>query len=182
MNEKKCRRWTQEEIDYVRMFAEDPDGDNCITVAMYLGRTASAVRGKVHQLRKEGTQIKLLDKWSDWEINALKRMSGKMTVKEQARLLGRSYHSVCHKRSDLGIPNVPSQYGKEIRKLAHQGLFRKEIARKLRLNYSSLCHYITREGIPCLVDEEGRLQGITDKIKYHNQLMSWAFYKEGKNG
>ena len=30
MNEKKCRRWTQEEIDYVRMFAEDPDGDNCI--------------------------------------------------------------------------------------------------------------------------------------------------------
>ena len=73
MNEKKCRRWTQEEIDYVRMFAEDPDGDNCITVAMYLGRTASAVRGKVHQLRKEGTQTKLLDKWSDWEIKCFKK-------------------------------------------------------------------------------------------------------------
>ncbi|MGT2755521.1 hypothetical protein [Streptococcus ovis] len=177
-------KWSSDEIEYVRMFAENPDLDTCITVAQYLDRTPGAVRMQVHKLRQEGVHTKLLDKWTEWEINALKNMNGKVTVKEQAELLGRSYGSVASKRVVLGLSNsykgTPVGKGKEIRFLAKQGLFRKEIAEKLELNYSSLCKYIKREGICCVDDEEGRLRGFKQAMANHNQVMSWAFHKEKK--
>ncbi|MGJ0021941.1 hypothetical protein [Streptococcus dysgalactiae] len=183
---RKMRRWSTEELDYLRTFAEFPDGDTCISVAIYLSRSPSAVRAKVHQLRQEGVRTKLLDKWTDWEINALKSMNGIVTAREQAVLLGRSYSSIMHKRGELGLRKKhkvgPADKGKEIRKLAHQGLFRKEIADKLGLNYSSLCKYIKREGIRCVDDVEGRLRGFKEAIKWHNQEMKFAFRKEVKHG
>ncbi|HEM3611805.1 TPA: hypothetical protein U1D13_001255 [Streptococcus suis] len=184
--DRRNQAWSTEEIDYLRTFAEFPDGDNCIVVSDYLKRTPGAVRTEIHKLRQEGVHTKLLDKWTEWEINALKNMNGKVTVKEQAELLGRSYSSVAHKRGELRLRTerkmTPAGRGKEIRKLAHQGLFRKEIADKLGLNYSSLCHYIKREGIRCVDDEEGRLLGIKEAWKRHNQEMSWVFHKERQHG
>lgn len=181
----KNKKWSDEELEYLRMFAEDPDEDNCVTVAKYLGRTPAAVRGQIHILRQEGVQTKLLNKWTEWEINALKNMNGKVTVQEQAELLGRSYSSISHKREELGLrtkrSTTPAGKGKEIRKLAHQGLYRREIANKLGLNYSSLCKYIRREGIRCVEDEEGARQGIQEAIERHNQVMRLVFYKEKKH-
>lgn len=182
----KNKKWSDEELDYLRTFSEFPDGDNCIMVAQYLNRTPGAIRTQVHKLRQEGVHTKLLDKWTDWEINALKNMNGKITVKEQAELLGRSYSSVSHKRGELGLRTVrkttPASKGKEIRKMAHQGLFRREIADKLGLSYSSLCKYIRRENICCVDDEEGRLEGFRKRIKFHNQEMAWAFHREKQHG
>lgn len=184
--DRRNQEWSTEEIDYLRTFAEFPDGDNCIVVADYLKRTPGAIRAMVHKLRQEGVHTKLLNKWTDWEINALKAMNGKITAKEQAELLGRSYSSVEHKRGELGLRTkrkaTPAGRGKEIRKLAHQGLFRKEIADKLGLNYSSLCRYIKREGIRCVDDEEGRLLGLKEAWKWHNQEMSLIFHKERRHG
>ena len=179
--ERKTRhysRWSSEELDYLRMFGEDPDGDTCITVANYLGRSPSAVRTMIHKLRQEGVQTKLLNKWTDFEIERLIYMDGKVTVKEQAELLRRSYNSVANKRTELNLGtrrvDSPAGKGKEIRELAHQGLYRKEIAKKLGLNYFSLCKYIKSQGIPCLKDEEG----IENGKKRHYHIMACVFYKE----
>ena len=92
--DRRNQEWSTEEIDYLRTFAEFPDGDNCIVVADYLKRTPGAIRAMVHKLRQEGVHTKLLNKWTDWEINALKAMNGKITAKEQAALLWRSYFSL----------------------------------------------------------------------------------------
>lgn len=185
MVKNKNKKWSDEELDYLRMFAEDPDEDDCIIVAQYLERTPSAVRAQVHNLRQKGVHTKLLNKWTEWEINALKNMNGKVTIQEQAELLGRSYSSISHKRKELGLrtkrSTTPAGKGKEIRKLAHQGLYRREIANKLGLNYSSLCKYIRREGIRCIEDEEGARQGIQKAIERHNQVMSLVFHKEKKH-
>ncbi|WP_241154497.1 hypothetical protein [Streptococcus hyointestinalis] len=74
--DRKNKAWSTEELDYLRTFSEFPDGDNCIMVAQYLNRTPGAIRTPVHKLRKEGVHTKLLDKWTDWEINALINMNG----------------------------------------------------------------------------------------------------------
>lgn len=180
MLKNRGKKWSQDEIDYVRSFAEDPDGDTCLTVATYLGRTPASVRMRLHLLRQSGIRTNILTKWTTWEIKFLYKMHGKYSIQEQAEILGKSYSAVAHKRQELNLYVLPKYHSTpkkcdiEIRNLANQGLTRKEIADILGLSFDSCRKYINKNNIECSYDVEAQYKS----RQYHRQIMDLIFKKE----
>ena len=96
-------------------------------------------------------------KWSREEIEFLVKNYNRMTLREIARHLGRTYYSVRYKARELGLPrklvgiemvfaNNPS-LEKKVMKLFNEGYTVKEISRLLGLSYYPLLKYLKKKGI-----------------------------------
>ncbi|WVP83145.1 hypothetical protein NENIHHPF_00043 [Enterococcus phage EF_FB] len=48
--------WTQEDIDYLEWFYQNPEEGSIKSVAEFLGRTPESVKTKYYELRKQGCQ------------------------------------------------------------------------------------------------------------------------------
>lgn len=83
--------WSQEDIDYLAWFYQNPEEGSIKTVAEFLGRTPESVKTKYYDLRKQGLleyPSSINKKWAEEERQYVLDNYGKISNKEMARKLG----------------------------------------------------------------------------------------------
>lgn len=104
-----------------------------------------------------------------------------MTWRDIARALGTSEKVVALQARKMGLEkNRLPRLDAEIRRYAAMGWFRKQIAQELGVDYNNLARYIRLHNIDCVKDEEGRLEGIRMKWRYHKELMAICYARRKK--
>lgn len=149
----KYRTWTEEEMDILTSFSNDPEGDTIDSIAEYLGRSKDSVNGKLYHMRRQNKYVARIEKrWSKQEDEMLINTKGKLKYEELGKVLNRSKSAVTHRAINLGISKNKicfSEIGKSIKKMAAGGYTRKEIAEELSLEYAQVRGYIYRNKIEC---------------------------------
>jgi len=83
--------WTQEDIDYLEWFYQNPEEGSIKSVAEFLGRTPESIKTKYYELRKQGLleyPSSINKKWTEEERQYVLDNYGKIPNKEMARKLG----------------------------------------------------------------------------------------------
>lgn len=173
-----ARKWTEDEDIYLEYFVYEHDA-KLQDAADFLGRTRGSVDARLQVLRKKNKNVAIVNKrWTEKEIELLKKYYGTETIAYIAKRLGRSVSAVHCKKNELGLRkvNAMKNYDKEIRKLAEEGQYGRKIARTLGLPYSSIIGYTKANGIEL---RKATKEECVEKWKeYHKRESSRIFKKE----
>ncbi|WP_122645721.1 hypothetical protein [Enterococcus mediterraneensis] len=175
----KGRTWTEDEIDYLISFSQDPSGETTKDVAKYLGRSHAAVKVKLSKLRKAYPYVNYLEKrFSDRDVEIIKNsLRNGMTQKEIGKVLGVDEISVRNKVKHLGLnktithPDTLKELDGEIRRLASLGYTRQEIADRLKLKYVTIKYFVRSRKILC---ENAMRQTSNAQKEAHQKFMNFA--------
>lgn len=92
------KRWTNEEIAYLKRYLEEPKGLTYRDVATRLDRSYSSVSSMIGELRKKGQlKVYISKPWSQMELDYLQRFVDnpeKDTIADVAKFLGRTRGAV----------------------------------------------------------------------------------------
>jgi len=108
LNVKKHRPYTEEEV---RFIIENYGKMSARMIALKLNRPIKSVRTKIEQLRRDGMiKNRVLEEWSDEEIEFLKNNYGKMKIAEIAKALNKNVFTVKNKAIKLGLRKKPPKW------------------------------------------------------------------------
>lgn len=151
------KKWSEDEIDFLVSFSQNPEGDSIKDAAKFLGRSYDAVKNKLSKLRKAEPYVGYLEKrFTDKEVRIIRSaLSSGYTHKEIGKIIGVDEISIRNKISHLGLTKeiTPTSLLKslepQIRQMADTGYTRKEIAEKVGLKYSVIKVFIYSKKIEC---------------------------------
>lgn len=162
MNERKFKKWTEDEEDYLRHYLADTEVIGYKEASEFLGRSVESIRNKAWLMRKYEELPKLHKDWTEKRTKFLIKYYPAREAKWIARYIGMTTNAVNNKARELKLrkSSSPRQFAR-IEPLAKQGLTRKEIAAQIGITYRSVEEYIRKNKIPC---KEG------DKTVYFREL------------
>ena len=151
------KRWSEDEIDFLVSFSQDPEGESIKDIAEFLGRSCDAVKNKLSRLRKTESYVGYLNKvYTEKEIRIVRSaVSSGYTHKEIGDLIGSNEISVRNKIKLLGMSrkmtphNLLKSLEPLIREMAQDGFTRSEISERVGLRYPVIKNFIYSKKIEC---------------------------------
>ena len=139
------KRIKEDELDYMRHLYQYPENTTVKDAIAYLGISK---RAYYYRKDKAGITKKHIRGWSDKEIEFIKNTYNTLTTQEQADMLGRTASAFKNKRFEIGEVRYHSKPRLEdVRKLASDGLTRREISKALGISISGVNWYLYHYGI-----------------------------------
>lgn len=139
------KRITEDELDYIRSFNNQPENSKVKDVLEHLGVSK---RAYYYRRNKAGIKKKHIRGWSDEEIDFLTKTVNTLTMKEQANILGRSISAIKNKRFEIQAVKYNSKQRLEsVLKLASEGKIKYEIAKILGISVSGVNWYLYQYNI-----------------------------------
>ena len=97
---KQYRRWTDEEIERLKSFVTD--GESTVSISKKLNRTWNSIYHKKKDLASGNLRSKMF--WMTEEIKTMMELRQRgLTMKQVAKVMGRSFSSVRNKLYEIGI-------------------------------------------------------------------------------
>lgn len=141
--------FTEDEEIYLEYYILCGEEKNFRKAAEFLGCTTKQIRYWRYNYAKRNKIGKMLVKYSQKEIDLVKRFHGTKSIEEIAKILRRPKSSVKTLASDLGLCNshYPSKKDSEIRILGETKTL-KEISEITGIRLTSLRSYVYHQKIP----------------------------------
>lgn len=166
------RRWSEDDIEYLRLVLTEPEKPTLAEVAEALGSTKAAVMQQMTFLRRSGCDG-YLAKWSEDEVNFLRRSYKVISTQEIAYQLNKSCKAIRLKAMKEGLADKQVIVDDErIKELASQNITSREIARRMGIAPQTVCTHLKKLGIKC-----NKEIGLKNSKKYFGQLNELIFMK-----